>query len=111
MDIKKIESIISGYMNELKSDGITSFAYSNDILYLYSGELSEKEYKFCDFMSELIIIKSIVKQRESDYLHSVRERIQRIQSNYETEIITYYPLACAFDSVCMLYENAVKGRE
>ena len=111
MNTSTIESIISGYMQELKKDGVTSFSYSNDTLFLYACELSEKEYKLCDFISELIIIKSIVKQGKSGYLYSVSERIQRIQSNYESEIITYYPLACAFDSVCIHYENAMKGRE
>lgn len=97
-----VMAIISGYICELKKSNISAFAFSNNVLYIYSQELTEEQYNLVDFISELITLHQDV-QMFSRY--DVMDRVRRIENNYSVMALNYYPLQCAIDSAVMILET------
>lgn len=104
MTTQAIDRIISGYITELKENVTDQFSYINGVLYPFSNRLTDYEYKLVEFIGELIIIKLIVEYGT----HSKRElrtEIDRLQNKYEHELLNFYPLSCAIDSLYMELEK------
>ena len=108
MTVRSIENIITGYISELRNNGIHSFSYYDGVLYITTNELTEQEYKLVDFVSELIILKCYVQNKYGRFTrYDVADHIAAIKEKYSHEIVTFYPLSCAVDSVLMDFEKEV----
>lgn len=103
MTVQWIENIIQGYISELHNTGINQFNYTGSALYLFRDSLTDEQYRYVDFISELIIVKSMVKH--GDDRHDIKQYIDHIADDYSDDIVQFYPLSCAVDSLIMQYEN------
>ena len=103
MTVQGIENIIQGYISELHNVGINQFNYTGSVLYLFRDSLTDEQYRYVDFITELIIVKLMI--RDGDDKHDIKWKINRITDNYSDDIVQFYPLSCAVDSLIMQYEN------
>ena len=102
MTTEKMDEIISGYIGELKKNGIRSFSYSNHTLFPYASELTDEEYRLVEFISELLIIRSASVHESGEYLRSYIDWVVTgIQKDYEQEIFSFPPMQYSIDSVIM----------
>lgn len=103
MTTQGIENIIQGYISELHNTGIEQFHYTGSVLYLFRDSLTDEQYRYVDFITELIIVKSMVKHGDDRY--DIKRHIDIIADDYSDDIVQFYPLSCAVDSLIMQYEN------
>lgn len=103
MTVQGIENIIQGYISELHNTGINQFNYTGSVLYLFRDSLTDEQYRYVDFITEFIIVKSMVKHGDDRY--DIKQYINHIADDYSDDIVQFYPLSCAVDSLIMQYEN------
>lgn len=104
---KQIESIISGYIDELRKSGLNCFSYTCDgILYIDRFFLPDDKSEYLDFISGLIVIKIMSKEEKRIYTkYNFLDDIEQLENDFEQLISGYYPAQCAIDSLYLLSDT------